>query len=92
MGQTPSSLPTITQESIKRVVVEDPTPPRTENQSILGLVFFRLESRGWRSFQHSAIGVRSCFFHGRVVCGRGFSANDSLRLSTGSILALLNRR
>jgi hypothetical protein len=52
-GQTTSSLPTVTQELIKRVVVEGPTPPpRTENQSDLGLVFFRPESRGWRGFQH----------------------------------------
>ena len=52
MGQTPSSLPTITQESIKRVVVEDLTPPPCiENQSDLGLVFFRPESRDWRGFR-----------------------------------------
>jgi len=52
LGQTPSSLLTITQESIKRVVVEDLTPPPTlENQPPLGLVFFRPEARGWRGFQ-----------------------------------------
>ena len=51
-GQTTSSLPTVTQELIKRVVVEGPTPPpRIKNQSDLGLVFFRPEPRGWRGFQ-----------------------------------------
>ena len=61
-GQTASFLPTVSQELRECFREKDPiAPPRTENQSDLGLVFYRLESHGWRGFQHSAEGITPGF-------------------------------